>query len=42
MKKAKHTVAGLEQRVRELEAETARLKATDLLPTEISYQKLSH
>jgi len=41
MKKAKHTVAGLEQRVRELEAETARLKATDLLPSEIPYHKMS-
>ena len=42
MKKAKHTVAGLEQRVRELEAETARLKAMDLLPSEMPHQKLSH
>ena len=41
MKKARHTVGDLEQRVRELEAETARLKATDLLPSEIPYHKLS-
>jgi uncharacterized integral membrane protein len=41
MKKAKHTVAGLEQRVLELEAETARLKAMDLLPSEMPHHKLS-
>src|SRR4249920_945069 len=41
MKKTKHTVAGLEQRVRELEAETTRLKATDLLPSEIPHHTLS-
>jgi len=41
MKKAKHTVAGLEQRVRELEAETARLKSMDLLPSEMPHHKLS-
>ena len=41
MKKTKHTVADLEQRVRELEAETTRLKATDLLPSEIPHHTLS-
>jgi uncharacterized integral membrane protein len=41
MKKASHTVAGLEQRVRDLEAETARLKSLDLSPSEIAHHTLS-
>jgi uncharacterized integral membrane protein len=35
MKKAKHTVADLEQRVLDLEAETAHLKTTSASPSEI-------
>jgi len=41
MKKTKHTVAGLEQRIRELEAETVRLKTTDFLPSKMPHHKLS-
>jgi uncharacterized integral membrane protein len=41
MKKANHTVADLEQRVRELEAETARLKSLDLSPSQIGHHTLS-
>jgi uncharacterized integral membrane protein len=41
MKKAKHTVADLEQRVQELEAETARLKSTLPSPSEIPHHTLS-
>jgi len=41
MKKTKHTVADLEQRVRELEAENARLNTTLTSPSEISHHTLS-
>ncbi len=41
MKKTKHTVAGLEQRVRELEAEKGRLKSELASPSEIPHQTLS-
>jgi len=41
MKKAKHTVADLEQRVHELEAENARLKDTLPSPSEIPHHTLS-
>ncbi len=41
MTKANHTVAELEQRVRELEAETTRLKTTDLSPSAIPHHTLS-
>jgi uncharacterized integral membrane protein len=41
MKKTTHTVAELEQRVRELEAETARLKSLDLVPSGIAHHTLS-
>ena len=37
IKKTKHTVADLEQRVRELEAENAQLKTTVLSPTELPH-----
>jgi uncharacterized integral membrane protein len=41
MKKTKHTVADLEHRVQELEAENARLKATLPSPSEIPHHTLS-
>ena len=41
MKKAKHTVADLEHRVQELEAENARLKTTLPSPSEIPHHTLS-
>ena len=41
MKKAKHTVADLEHRVQELEAENARLKDTLPSPSEIPHHTLS-
>ena len=41
MKKAKHTVAGLEQRVHELEVEKAGLKTTVPSPSEIPHHTLS-
>jgi uncharacterized integral membrane protein len=41
MKKAKHTVADLERRVQELEAEKARLKTTSPSPSEIPHHTLS-
>jgi uncharacterized integral membrane protein len=41
MKKAKHTVADLERRVQELEAEKARLKTTLPSPPEIPHHTLS-
>jgi cell shape-determining protein MreC len=41
MKKAKHTVADLEHRVQELEAENARLKDTLPPPSEIPHHTLS-
>jgi uncharacterized integral membrane protein len=41
MKKAKHTVADLERRVQELEAENARLKTTLPSPSEIPHHTLS-
>jgi uncharacterized integral membrane protein len=41
MKKTKHTVADLEHRVQELEAENARLKATLPSPSEIPHPTLS-
>jgi uncharacterized integral membrane protein len=41
MKKAKHTVADLEHRVQELEAENARLKSTLPSPSEIPNHTLS-
>ena len=41
MKKAKHTVADLEQRVHDLEAEKARLKDTLPSPSEIPHHTLS-
>jgi len=41
MKKTKHTVADLEHRVQELEAENARLKTTLPSPSEIPHHTLS-
>ena len=41
MKKTAHTVAELEQRVHELEAETAQLKSLDLVPSGIAQHTLS-
>jgi phage shock protein A len=41
MKKAKHTVADLEHRVHELEAEKAQLKTTHSSPGEIPHHTLS-
>ena len=41
MKKTKHTVADLEQRVHDLEAEKARLNTTLTAPSEIPHHTLS-
>ena len=41
MKKAKHTVADLEQRVHELEAEKVQLKSAVSSPSEIPHHTLS-
>ena len=41
MKKTKHTVADLEQRVHDLEAEKARLNTTLTSPSEIPHHTLS-
>ena len=41
MKKTKHTVADLEQRVRELEAEKARIETTRSSPVEHPHRALS-